>query len=535
MSDKKILIIRILITFILTLLLYYFMLPPINPTSFDLYLFILFIIIIYYLTGVIKSFNLQTMITNRRISITKMTVAPICIFSVFILIIIINFIMSPVFRSDAYSKRITIDLDSNFNNDVKQVSFNALPLLDKDSSTKLGDRVMGQMPELVSQFYVSDLYTQINYNDEITRVTPLEYDGIIKYFTNRGDGVKGYITVNSVSGEAKLTKLDKGMKYMPSAYFNENLYRHLRFSYPTEIFGDENFELDDDGNPYWIIPTIKYSGVEIKEEITGVIILDPITGNSKKYSISKIPRWVDHVYPSELIIAQVDDWGKYKNGFLNSIFGQKNVTTTTEGYNYTVMNDDVYLYTGITSATSDESILGFILSNLRTKETKFYSVAGAKEYSAMNSAKGQVQQMGYNASFPLLINLNNKPTYLISLKDNAGLVKMYAFVDVTDYQKVVVTDASKGIEVAAKNYMNELNIDENTNQVEIKYKDITIKSITSAIIDGNSYYYITDTDNQKYIVPIKVNKKQIPFLNTNDKISVGYSNEEEITEIVEIK
>jgi len=319
---------------------------------------------------------------------------------------------------------------------------------------------------------------------------------------------------------------------MPSALFNENLYRHLRFNYPTEIFDKANFELDNDGNPYWIVPTVKYSGVEIKKDITGVIILDPITGKSKKYSINKIPTWVDHVYSAELIIEQTDDWGKYKNGFFNSIFGQKNVTTTTEGYNYTVMNDDVYLYTGITSASSDESILGFILSNLRTKETKFYSVAGAKEYSAMSSAEGQVQQMNYTASFPLLINLNNKPTYLISLKDNAGLVKMYAFVDVSDYQKVVVTDSSKGIEAAAKNYLGDVDFSTDVTQ---STKEITISSIKSAIIEGNTYYYITDMENNKYRVSIKVDKKMIPFYEAGNNITIGYSSLEDVTEITEIK
>jgi hypothetical protein len=179
---------------------------------------------------------------------------------------------------------------------------------------------------------------------------------------------------------------------------------------------------------------MKYVGIGLIRDVDGVVILDPITGKSNYYDVKDVPTWVDHVYDASLIIEQADDWGKYSNGFWNSIFGQKDVVATTEGYNYLAMKDDIYLYTGITSVLADESNLGFILTNLRTKETKFYSVPGAEEFSAMASAEGQVQQMKYNASFPLLINLNNKPTYLMSLKDNAGLVKMYAFVDVADYQ-----------------------------------------------------------------------------------------------------
>jgi hypothetical protein len=262
--------------------------------------------------------------------------------------------------------------------------------------------------------------------------------------------------------------------------------------------------------------------VELRKEVEGVIILDPITGKSKFYDVEDVPTWVDHVYSASLIIEQLDNWGQYKDGFFNSIFGQKNVTMTTDGYNYLVMNDDVFLYTGLTSVASDESNLGFILTNMRTKETTFYPVPGAEEYSAMASAEGQVQQMDYTASFPLLINLNGKATYLMSLKDAAGLVKMYAFVDVADYQKVVVTDAADGIETAAQNYLGEssIEIDEN----KLTTKEITVSSITTAIINGYTYYYITDTENKKYMVSITVNKELLPFVTKDSKVTVSYQN-----------
>jgi hypothetical protein len=295
----------------------------------------------------------------------------------------------------------------------------------------------------------------INYNDEIMRVTPLEYHGFIKWLTNRKNGIKAYITVNSTTGSAKLIKMKKGMKYAPSAYFNENLYRKIQMSYPTKNIESINFEIDNEGNPYWTASVVKYVGVGLRRDVVGLIIFNPITGKSKYYDVDKVPTWVDHVYEADLILEQVADWGAYKNGFWNTIFGQKEVVATTTGYNYLAQDDDIYLYTGITSVIADESNIGFILTNLRTKATKYYSVAGAEEYSAMDSAEGQVQQMKYKSTFPLLINLNGKPTYLVSLKDNAGLVKMYAFVDVLDYQKVVATDASKGIEKAAEAYLNE--------------------------------------------------------------------------------
>ena len=290
----------------------------------------------------------------------------------------------------------------DFTTDIKQVDFSTLPLLDRDSSMKLGDRVMGQMPELVSQFDVSELYTQINYKGRVVRVTPLEYNGIFKYFTNRKEGVKGYISVDSVDGNATLTKLDQGMKYVPSAMFNENLYRKLRFQYPTFMFGEEYFELNEEGEPFWIVPVLKYKGIGLLEDIKGVVILDPITGKSSYHQVNDVPTWVDHVYPANLLIEQTDDWGKYRNGFFNSIIGQKNVVKTTRGYNYIAKDDDIYLYTGITSALADEANIGFILSNMRTKETIFYAVPGAEEYSAMGKCKRTSSTNELHCKFPFI-------------------------------------------------------------------------------------------------------------------------------------
>ena len=519
-------IIRILITIVTAFLLFYVSLPAINLHSIGFWSYLFTVFIVFLATGIFD-FHI-----NNRIKVNKKSLYLAAVLGgVFLILIIINIINSPLFNAKSYYKRITINEENNFLEDIKEVDFESLPLLDKDSSIKLGDRVMGQMKDLVSQFEVSEVYTQINYNNEIIRVTPLEYANALKWFTNHTEGTKGYIKVNSVTGKSELVKLEKGMKYMPSALFNENLTRYLRFKYPTAIFDTPNFELDNEGNPYWIVPTIKYIGIGLKPEINSVIIVDPITGKTEKYLAGEVPSWIDHVYSPQLIIEQVDNWGMYKNGFFNSIFSQKGVVATTDGYNYLLMNDDVYLYTGITSVNNDESNLGFILTNMRTKETKFYEVPGAEEYSAMDSAEGAVQQMKYNATFPLLINLNNKPTYLMSLKDAAGLVKMYAFVDVADYQKVVVTDSSKGIKKAAENYLANSNITIDTNT--LKTKTITIKEINSYVIDSNTYFYILDESNKKYKVSLKTDEN-LPFIKKGNKLKIGYVSEKEITEISKI-
>ena len=516
-------IINLIITLVIGALLYYVTLPAINLHNMGFYIFIFALLIVFGILDTLSFTKAPQLFKNGKL-LTKGETSPVFLIVLgiigvtFIGINVVNFFCSPLFNAKSYQTRITVDETGNFTEDIEEVNFSQLPLLDKKSSQVLGDRVMGQMSELVSQYSVSNLYTQINYNDSIMRVTPLEYADGIKWLTNRKNGIVGYITVDSVNGESKLVKLDKGMKYTSSALFNEKLERKLRFEYPTTNFGNISFEIDNEGKPYYIVTTLDYTAVGLKAKVSGVIIFDPITGESKKYSKEEIPTWVDIAYSASLVIEQIDNWGMYKNGFWNSIFGQKNVVNTTEGYNYLAMNDDIYLYTGITSVVSDESNLGFVLTNMRTGNTVYYAVPGAEEYSAMSSAQGQVQDMGYTSTFPLLINLKGKPTYLVSLKDSSGLVKMYGFIDVQDYQKVVVTDASKGIIVAKDNYLK--SIKKEVKDDELVKKEITVKSITTANINGYTYYYVTD-ENNKYKISITLSDL-LPFTKAGDKLTIGY-------------
>lgn len=527
-------IINIIITLIIGLITYYFTLPAINLHNMGFYMFAIFLVLVFLF---LESFNSSYIsITRNGISLNRKKIKTTytilgSILGVFVLILLANFISSPLFNAKSYQQRIEVIEGGDFTKDIPEVNVNQLPLIDRNSSEVLGNRVMGQISELVSQFTVSNLYTQINYNDQIVRVTPLEYASAIKWFTNRKDGIVGYIKVDSVTGASELIRLEKGMKYSPSALFNENLKRKLRFKYPTINFGNISFEIDNEGNPYYIIPTIKYTAVGLKAKVTGIIIFDPITGKSTRYSKDEIPTWVDVAYSARLVIEQLDDWGTYKNGFFNSIFGQKNVTVTTDGYNYLAMNDDIYLYTGITSVISDESNLGFVLTNMRTGKTTYYNVPGAEEFSAMSSAEGQVQDMGYKSTFPLLINLNGNPTYLVSLKDSNGLVKMYGFIDVKDYQKVVVTDSSEGIVKAKDNYLHTTK--KNIADDDLVIKEIKVDSIDTAIINGYTNYFIL-SENKRYKVSVSLSDN-LPFLKIGDTIKVGYyETEKEIIEVEKV-
>ncbi|MCF0106288.1 MAG: hypothetical protein HUJ53_05960 [Holdemanella sp.] len=445
-------------------------------------------------------------------------------------------VMSKVFHASSYASRIQVK-DVEFS-EVKEVDFTKTPIIDRASTSVLGDRVMGQMPELVSQFEVSDEYTQISYDNSVYRVTPLEYAGFIKYLGNRKEGIPAYIKVNSVTGEAELVKLKdlglSGMKYVPSAYFNENLHRRLQILYPTTIFGDPSFEIDDEGHPWYVCTTYDYSAYLTKKKVTGVILFDPITGDSQKYEgVDNVPNWVDRIYPESLIIEEIDNNGSLQSGFINSIFGQKNVMVTSEGYNYLAQDGDIYIYSGITSANSDSSNLGFVLVNLRTHAAMRIKSPGANENSAMNSAEGEVKNYGYDSTFPLLISVQGKPVYMMALKDDSGLIKMYAMVDATNYQKVATIESDEGFNTLKKKFIGQDgDEEESVSQVE---KTIEIASIQYLTVSNSSKCFLVDKDGNKYKVIItSKNEDILAFLKTGDTVTISFVANEDVNIIKKI-
>lgn len=437
------------------------------------------------------------------------------------------------FNAARYRDLITIT-EGDFTTDVAELRMSQIPVVDRDTASRLGSRKLGEMTELVSQFEIEPNYTQINYKGAPYRVTPLTYADPVKWLFNMSNGLPAYITVDMVTQDTDLVWLEQGMRYSPGEYFFRNIYRYIRFRYPTRMFETVSFEIDDNGTPYWVAPTITYRiGWWDGKDIDGAILVNAVTGESQFYPRDQVPTWIDQLYTSELIIEQLDDNGKFQNGYINSIFGQRGVRRTTYGYNYLASNDDVYLYTGMSSVTADESNIGFVLVNLRTKETRFYTVPGATEYSAMESAKGQVQHLGYNATFPLLLNISDRPTYFVSLKDAAGLVKMYAFVDVRQYQ-IVGTGAT--IDEAQKNYRQALNLEDTEPDIPEQVTEVsgTIDAMESVVISGNTHYYFTLTDEEGvYVASITVSER-LPFLKAGDKVRFTCTRQEQVWVVEEL-
>jgi hypothetical protein len=524
-SGKNILI-NLIVTIVAGFIYFYVELPPINLHSAAFYSFFLFLSVVYCITAVITSGIYRQAENGKtfwKLLKGSCIVPLIVIGAVFVIYVVGGLLSSVVIRSGAYAKLITVET-GDFTQDIEEISFDQIPMLDRDSAEKLGDRKLGELADMVSQFEVADNYTQINYKGRPVRVTPLRYGDIFKWLNNRSAGLPAYLIIDMVTQEVDVVRLPEGMHYTTAEHFSRNLYRHLRFQYPTYIFNEPTFEIDEEGTPYWVCPRIvKRIGLFGGTDIQGAVLVNAITGESQYYT--DIPTWVDGVYSAEIIMDQYDYYGTYQGGFINSLFGQKNVTVTTEGYNYIAANDDVYVYTGVTSAGSDESNIGFILTNQRTKQTTFYSIAGAEEFSAMNSAEGVVQHLNYSATFPLLLNISNQPTYFMALKDYAGLVKMYAMVNVQQYQ-IVATGAS--VEECQSNYYKLLRQNKlDTGEAPILPADedtVTgiVTALRSAVIDGTTMYYVTlDAGNIVYCISAGEVEKVI-LLNVGDRITITY-------------
>lgn len=486
MKGKKKLLLSIVIILVAAAY-YYAALPAVNIHSSETWFFMIALVIVIALLYMKKG---QIGIRELKQS-KRMKSFGVVVLGLGIIYLAGTLLSSPIINAKKYQKLMKVE-EGTFTEDIEEQSFDKVPLLDKETAEILGDRKMGSMVDMVSQFDADNIYSQINYQDNPVRVTPLKYASLIKWFTNRSEGIPAYIRINMATQETELVKLDEGIKYTTSEHFNRNIYRHLRFAHPTYIYGELSFEIDEKGVPYWIAPVKKYNiGLFGGETVGKVVLCNAVTGEMKTYDVEDVPQWVDRVYSADLLVQLFDYYGTLKHGFLNSVLSQKDCLETTDGYNYLALEDDVWMYTGVTSVNGDQSNVGFVLSNQRTMETRYYEVEGATEAAAMSSAEGQVQNLKYTATFPLLLNISGEPTYFIALKDDAGLVKKYAMVNVQRYQIVAIGDSVSQCE---ENYL-ELLLSNGVKEEEKDTREVLeisgkITKIAQAVLDGTSHYYL---------------------------------------------
>ncbi len=521
-------------------IVYYVTLPPISIYSGEFWVFFFFIDIIilvsYYIIGIISGKIFAELIqdpsgnvrinTGKNVKTSAFTKVLLILSAAVILFIIVGSVLSSqMFRAKTYSSLITVE-DANFASDIAETEYvSDIALMDTASARIIGARTLGTLSDLVSQYNVSDSYTQIAMSSsgddgaKPYKVAPLEYASFFKWLTNQSSGIPGYVKVDAVRFDAEFVRLEGDfIKYSPSAYLAKDLYRTLRFKYPSAIFGSICFEVDDSGHPYWVASTMKpNAGLFGAMDVDTVITLDACTGETAEYKPAESPEWIDIVYYGDLICQKYDWYGMLRGGYINSAFSQTNCVVTTDDFGYKIIGNDVYIFTGVTSTSNDEANIGFILANSRTGEYKFFSVPGAEEYSAMSAAEGSVQQYRYQASFPSLINVGGEATYIMVLKDASGIVKMYSMVNVRNYNIVVTSETQDEVFQKYKTALAQ-----NGTKVEsatLTTEEIIIDEILYITQGGETTVYIKSPAGI-YALPFT---EAILFYEEGDTVKVAYT------------
>lgn len=504
-KSKKTIILLAILAIIIVLGAYWWFHPPINIHSVDTWMFIAIVILLpLFLFFRTKSHTYKTgsekveKSTGKAKTFKRLSCIPVVVALIGVIGGVLSMSIVPG-NAEKYSNILKTDT-LEFSQDIQEVDYSEVPVIDRDSAILLGNREMGTIPEYVSQFEISSMYSQINYQGTPVRVSPLGYADLFKWFTNRDTGIPAYSLVDMTTQDAEIVRLgDSPIYYSQSEPLARNIDRYVQLKYPFYMFGEKSFEIDEDGHPWWICPVKDFTiGLFGGETISRAVLVDATTGECQDLSVDEVPEWVDRVYPANLLIQQYNWYGSYHNGWLNSFLGQEGVVRTTPGtdgtlgYNYIAKDDDVWVYTGVTSATADKSIIGFVLVNQRTQESHFYSVSGATEDSAMQSAEGQVQNLRYTATFPILINVSNQPTYFMALKDEAGLVKKFAMVDIQRYQNVAVGDTVADCQKQYEALLATNGVAASEGEVaDMLTASGPVRSIAQGVIEGNSHFYLT--------------------------------------------
>ena len=525
--------ISVVTSLIILALAYYVMLPPVNIFATEFWGFLTLAIIVIGLpllfinkkgdAVIITKSKKKPFKANMK---SKSTIIFVILALIPIAVIVLGGIFSSAFfNARSYSEIINVE-ERVFEEDMPMTtSITNIALMDSASASVLGDRTLGSLASVVSQYDLWNNYTQINYRGKPQKVANLEYGDFFKWINNREKGIPGFVMVDPVGNSAEYHELQKPMKYVESAFFNDDLMRKLRFSYPTKIFDSVSFEIDENGDPYYIVacksPKIGLFGAY---DINEVIVFNPCDGSSQRYDIADTPSWIDIVYNGNLACEKYNWKGLYSNGFLNSIIGNEGCKQTTDDFGYIMIGDDVWYFTGVTSIASDESNIGFIITNARTGEYKFYPVVGAEEHSAMSAAQGEVQEKGYVASFPSLVNISGEATYIMVLKDDYGLVKLYALVNVENYSIVATAPTQKEAIEAYNRLLRENGVEVAPDAPVTDVKTVTVTVDQVRIINdtyGDPIVYL-NTDNGVFKKSLTADESLI-LIEVGDVLNIEYS------------
>lgn len=516
-KTKKI-VIPIAVAAVFAFLSFYLVLPAINIFNSGFWGWLLSIIVVYLVSAVTSDLD-KGKFDSRDAG--KRVRYPFYLLLVIIAVLVIGSISSAkIFNARRYAGLIRVNT-ADFKDDMPETTnVNNIALMDTASASIIGNRTLGSLSQVVSQYVISSTYSQINYHDTPKKVANLEYADFFKWFQNRSNGIPGLVMVDPLNNSAEYVEFAKPMVYADSAYFGKDLKRALRFAYPTKIFHKFYFEIDENGNPYYIVSCkTPHAGLFGAMDVNEVILFNPCDGTSQLYDVKDVPSWVDIVFDGDLASEKYNWYGNLSGGFWNSVFGNKDCKRATDDYGYIVLNDDVWYFTGVTSVNEDESNIGFILTNARTGEYKFYPVIGAEEYSAMHAAEGEVQEKGYQASFPSLINVGGQATYIMVLKDSGGLVKLYALVNVEKYS-MVATGATQQEAMASYRKLLERDGINVTADEKLKKVTVTVEDVRMVTVDGLPTVYVSGDDGSVYKGYLNLDESLV-LIRVGDRLNIS--------------
>jgi len=436
----------------------------------------------------------------------------------------------PLLRTSAYRNLIgNVEIGDNLSTHMAPISMEKVRVVDQSLANILGDKVLGAQPALGSQVRPGTFNIKKVKND-LYWVAPLLHAGFFMWNQNEL-GTNGYVMVNaSNERDVKLVQEIGGkkvrIKYQPEGYFNDYLERHLYMSGFYNVgLTDYSFEIDDDGVPYWVVTKYKKTIGFYGEDATGVVLVNTETGKCDEYGIANTPAWVDRIQPDNFVENQLNDWGNFVKGYWN--FSNENKLQITQGVTLVYGEDNrSYWYTGLTSVGADEATVGFVLVDTRTKKTVWYKQSGATEAAAQKSARGKVQEKRFYASQPVPYNINNIPTYVMTLKDDGGLVKMFAMVAIEDYTIVGVGNTLTETLMAYKNAFNmagnKINPKGSTKKLIL---NSVVQRINSDIKNGNSFYYFTVEGRPNIFIGSSQISNELPVTFAGDSIAISFDDD----------
>lgn len=443
-----------------------------------------------------------------------------------LLALIIPIAGSSLFHSTQKQSMLGEVLESEFSEEIIPLQDEGIPVVDIELAQKQADKTLGSISGLGSQVKIGE-FTLQQVSGELIYVAPLEHSGFFKWKDN--GTTSGYITVSATdSTDVELVQSVNNsnieLKYLSSSCFDEDLVRYVKNSgYKTVGLTDYSFELDDEGNPFYVITMYENTILWGTPEVTGVLILDAQTGEINEYTVEETPEWVDRIYPEDFVSDQIYNWGTLVHGVFN--FSDKDKITKTDDMIIVYIDNECYYYTGLTSVGTDESVVGFMMVNTRTKEVTKFTMSGATESAAMKSAEGLVQDMGYTATIPVPINLDGEPTYFLTLKDSEGLIKSYALVNISNYS-IAVQGAT--IAEAKRNYASALVSSGNNNSLSSSntvYEELEgiITRISANTENGStSYYFVLDDNMEVFYVASYNISEELPLTREGDLVEISY-------------